>query len=1081
MLLFKYGERLTLSVVKRRLHKRDESKDVLEKVTLIKDIDITTPHRAHIEILFDIHFDQLQRKHAVTNFVELHNAWQKTLDSSELNKKFYQELANWYFWAMPRVEFPEDAEENRDIRNATSLIRLLTRVIFVWFIKEKGLIPKELFDTRTLETLLNYQDTHDSTFYKAILQNLFFATLNQEQDKRAFRRSGQNYNITNLYRYEHLFRVSQENAIEHFKEIPFLNGGLFECLDKPHPTEKTTRGAEKIVRIDGFSDRDDNPLKVPDTLFFSDEQDVDLNEVYGTKNKRYKVKGLIPLLGRYKFTIAENTPITEEIALDPELLGKVFENLLAAYNPETRTTARKQTGSFYTPREIVDYMVDESLKASLSQRVANTLPDATEEDMRTGFDILFAYTEQEHAFTDDEVSKIIEAIAELKILDPACGSGAFPMGILHKLVFILSKLDSENRVWRELQKQKALQDTEDAYNAESKEERRQRLQEIEEAFDLNTSDYGRKLYLIENSIYGVDIQPVAVQISMLRFFISLIVDQNIDKTRENFGIRPLPNLETKFVAANTLIGTEKPQKQLNLFDKSEIARLEKSLQEIRHKHFRARTPQTKRKYRQADKDIRENITALLRTSFGDETAAKQLAQWNPYDQNAKADFFDPEWMFGIQEGFDIVIGNPPYVQLQSNSGQLAQKYKDQLFETFIRTGDIYCLFYEKANQLLKEGGVTCYITSNKWMRAAYGEKLRRYFARQIQPLKLIDVGPGVFEAATVDTNILLFAKNKATETFPGCKLEQKAECSLAEFVQQSSVKISIKPSGERWEISSPFQQVLTLKIERCGTPLKDWDISIYFGVKTGYNKAFIIDGVKKDELVAADPNSADLIKPLLRGRDIQPYKAQFADSWLIATFPTLHFNIEHYPSVRDYLKTFGKRLEQTGEKGCRKKTNHQWFETQDNIAFYQEFEKEKIVWKRIGSIMRFSYDDSGTYCLDSTCIATGEKIKFLVGVLNSKMCLHELFRISPKTGTGDQIISVQALKPLCIPKPNRTQEQAITELVDQILTAKQQNPAADTSKLERRIDLMVYRLYDLTYDEVKIVEPEFALSAEEYQ
>jgi type I restriction-modification system DNA methylase subunit len=254
-------------------------------------------------------------------------------------------------------------------------IRLITRLIFVWFIKEKGLLPDDLFNKARLDLLLNYGDPNDSAYYKAILQNLFFATLNQEmntpdkRDNRKFRHKAaktggrdQHYMIHNVYRYERYFK-NPAQALALFSTIPFLNGGLFECLDKADPDDP-----QKILRIDGFSNRPDNELVVPDFLFFAGEQEVDLNQVYGTTNRRYKVRGLINILDSYKFTITENTPIEEEIALDPELLGKVFENLLAAYNPETETTARKQTGSFYTPREIVNYMVDESLIAYLESK-----------------------------------------------------------------------------------------------------------------------------------------------------------------------------------------------------------------------------------------------------------------------------------------------------------------------------------------------------------------------------------------------------------------------------------------------------------------------------------------------------------------------------------------------------------------------------------------------------------------------------------------------------------------------------------------------------------------------------------------
>ena len=364
MLLFRHGQALTFSLIHRRPSRREGQRDVLEKVSLIKDIDIVTPHRAHVEILTDFSLGELQRAHGVSNVLELHQAWQKTLDSSALNKRFFQELADWYFWAVENVTFPDDAGEDVSVHNATCVIRLITRLIFVWFLKEKGLIPDALFDEAEIARLLRTPtETDDSSYYKAILQNLFFATLNQEMNtptqphRRAFhdtqtreaKRHPSAAEMPALYHYKRYFREPNA-ALRVFETIPFLNGGLFECLGT----------------IDGFSDRDDNPLHVPNELFFAEAHEVALNAVYGTKNKRTTVRGLIHLLNRYKFTIAENTPIEEEVALDPELLGRVFENLLAAYNPETGTTARKQTGSFYTPREVVNYMVDEALLAALT-------------------------------------------------------------------------------------------------------------------------------------------------------------------------------------------------------------------------------------------------------------------------------------------------------------------------------------------------------------------------------------------------------------------------------------------------------------------------------------------------------------------------------------------------------------------------------------------------------------------------------------------------------------------------------------------------------------------------------------------
>ena len=743
LLIFQHGQSLTFAIINRRPSQRDGDRDVLDKVTLIKDIDVATPHRAHLDILADLSLEALYRQHAFTNFLELHQAWQKTLDTSELNKRFFQEIADWYFWAVEKVTFPSasvGAVSNRAVHNATCIIRLLTRLIFVWFLKEKALVPDVLFEENNLSKLLTSLDAQESTYYKAILQNLFFATLNQEMNtseayppdkggrgvRRKFRGEGrQHYNITSLYRYKRYFK-DPEAALRLFESIPFLNGGLFECLDKPDPND-----AKIILRIDGFSDRDDNPLSVPNELFFSEPQAVNLNAVYGTKNSKYTVRGLIHILNRYKFTIAENTPIEQEVALDPELLGQVFENLLAAYNPETGTTARKQTGSFYTPREVVNYMVDESLIAHLTNALnaKGFPPDKGGRGVTTKLRHLLSYNDEPHQFTDTEVEHLITVIDTLKILDPACGSGAFPMGILHKLVFLLGKLDPRNAQWRQRQIDRVQNTITEAEKIDDSVIRESTIEELEaeidsinEAFERNALDYGRKLYLIENCIYGVDIQPIATQIAKLRFFISLIVEQKIDDTRENRGVRPLPNLETKFVAANTLLDVQKPE-QMTLRN-PEIDSKEKALEEVRRRHFTARTPRTKDRYRHRDAELRTEISTLLkRDGFPSETTEK-IASWDPYDQNASADFFDPEWMFGITEGFDVVIGNPPYVR-QEKIKHLKPILKKR-YTCYTGAADLYVYFYERGLQLLSPKGIHTFICSNSWLDVNYGAPLQKY-------------------------------------------------------------------------------------------------------------------------------------------------------------------------------------------------------------------------------------------------------------------------------------------------------------------------------------------------------------------
>jgi adenine-specific DNA-methyltransferase len=300
-----------------------------------------------------------------------------------VTKEFYKKLQNWYYWAMDRVKFPEDykysqdPEKDKEIRNAQNLIRLLTRLIFIWFLKEKGLIPDVLFDENKLKNIVK-DFGKGNNYYNAILQNLFFATLNRPIEERGwaknegFPENRKNFGIKSLYRYEDKFLIPPEKVLELFRDIPFINGGLFDCLDKDN------------IYIDGFSRREEKQAKISDELFFSEEKTVDLSK-YGLSDKA-EVSGLINILKSYNFTTDEATPIDQEIALDPELLGKVFENLLASYDEETATTARKATGSYYTPREIVDYMVEESLREYLKTKV----PEAENE-----LDNLFSYSDEE--------------------------------------------------------------------------------------------------------------------------------------------------------------------------------------------------------------------------------------------------------------------------------------------------------------------------------------------------------------------------------------------------------------------------------------------------------------------------------------------------------------------------------------------------------------------------------------------------------------------------------------------------------------------------------------------------------------
>jgi len=653
------------------------------------------------------------------------------------------------------------------------------------------------------------------------------------------------------------------------KTVPFLNGGLFECLDDKYSN----------TYIDGFSDQmtKGEQLIVPDYLFFGTPEEVDLSTEYGVNNnttKKAAVKGLINILKSYKFTITENTPIEEDVALDPELLGKVFENLLASYNPETKTTARKQTGSFYTPREIVNYMVDESLIAYLKNAVSDWEMDEKQIDDKlhqlASFDAKNPFVENQKLTRD-----IVSALDRCKILDPACGSGAFPMGVLQKMVHMLQKLDPENFIWKEVQIQKVQEETSEVFKTiDDKAEREEKLKEINNAFDqrINDPDYARKLYLIENCIYGVDIQPIATQISKLRFFISLVVDQKSNtKIDENFGIRPLPNLETKFVTANTLIGINK---EANLFTTDTVKDLEKQLKHIRHKLFSARTKDTKLKYRQKDEELRKVIAEELKNQGLPVDSAEKLAKWDPYDQNASSPFFDPEWMFDIAEGFNVVIGNPPFVLLQERIKEevdLVQIKKE--FKVASYKVDLYHLFYEKGIKLLSKDGLLTLISPTNFLLNNYTSELRRLLLES-NLSKVLLIRNSVFEAS-VDTSVFTVVKNKniASEyvTFYNGLVENEKLLKTIKSKIKRDIFISkgfiINPEFDSETIEIINQLNVEKKLGKIAT--------VNFGMQLRNRNIYPEDVIQDKTPV----NLTKYHKKCYTGRDIKEYQVIFDDRY----------------------------------------------------------------------------------------------------------------------------------------------------------------------------------------------------------
>lgn len=978
-----------------------------------------------------------------------------------LTKEFYQELSDWYAWAIKIIRFPNNIDDKDDDAkfNNEGAIRLITRLIFVWFLKQRHLIPEEFFDESYLkENLLKnfkpYQmggllhDRGEVKYYTAILQNLFFAMLNspitaegsKDVAERHFRKLNEqgkpdrsDYDNNKLMRYESYFKNPQLFVDLANRTVPFLNGGLFDCLDEK----------DKGIYYDGFSDSEKSmkSLYIPDFLFFIPETGVDLSIWYNDKRKKaVKVRGLIQILKRYNFTVEENTPFDKEVSLDPELLGKVFENLLASFNPETQTTARKQTGSFYTPREIVQYMVDESLVAHLKRTVG--------EELEPQYRQLMQYSDDDVELTAEQRKSIMQSLYNCKILDPACGSGAFPMGILQQMVHILNRIDPDNSGWKEMMLQKALDETSEAYRNSSSDERKELIADIERSFDesINRPDYARKLYLIENCIYGVDIQPIAIQISKLRFFISLVVDQNTNADpTDNFGIRPLPNLEAKFVAANTLIGLVK--KDASLFDSAEIKAKENELKIAKHKIFGAKTVKTKRKYKNIVNDLRQEIADMLYANgaVGNDEA-RQLASWDMFDQNVSSPFFDSEWMFGVKDGFDIVIGNPPYISYYSNTGSqltiFERKTYVSQYKSITKSNDrinSMNLMIERGLSLLCLNGNLSYIVNKTFSVLPSYINVREYIIKNYKIEYIVqDLSP--FEAI-VDC-IVIGIKNYSYNT------DYKMRLVSPDLKTSKSASISFVRENRLKEFIVSDNITIIKKIEK--QPLKLCNILI---VNRGMNiggcfSSFLSTTCKGKLYRRYLPGTANI--------SYYTYRWEESDGW--AKFDQ---------QIERELKLAGKTLA---------------------LGDPSRYDKPRLFIPESSQTLVAAYCDeeyySGYGLMVGTAVDTNTKsLKYACALLNSKLLTFYALRkeILRKGNKATPHVGVKGLSSIPVPQVSKEQQSLIANIVDKIIDNKKFSNEIAVSTYVSQIDSIIYKLYELTYDEILIVDPQTPIIREEYE
>ena len=1035
MLLLRCEARFSLAVIHRRPHRRNDSRDVLEKVTLVKDVEVKSPHRAHLDILADLALPRMVEERNVASFEDLHRAWEDALDTEELNRRFYRELFEWYERAIEECEFPDDGAGEGSLDR--QVIRLITRLLFIWFLKEKGLVPDDLFTEAFAREVVRDHAPDATNYYRAVMQNLFFATLNTEIGSRAFSaRSQHTHRDFTKYRYRKLL-TDPDGFLARLKKVPFVNGGLFDCLDD---FESVTQGGR---RIDAFTDNVDTQgrgLHVPANILLDPED------------------GLFPLFRRFKFTVEENTPLDQEVALDPELLGRVFENLLAAYNPETRNTVRKATGSYYTPRRIVDYMVDEALAAALTERVEAADGDTSflKDRLRYLLDYQDAFDDAAGLFEPEETAAIVRAIANLRVLDPSVGSGAFPMGALHKLTLALRRLDPQNHHWERFQKELAGERAAAAFESRGQAARDAELLEISSTFEAyRDSDFGRKLYLIQNSIFGVDLQPVACQIARLRFFISLTVEQQgSDDPANNYGIRPLPNLETRIVAANTLIGIA-AKKQITLGEQAiqdHMARLA----HVREMHFNARTRNDKLRLREEDATWRRKLASALEEGGYGHDESQKVAGWDPYSQNVAADWFDPQWMFGVTDGFDVAIGNPPYVRadFQDERHRVTRLIvrSSSLYETLWEKWDLFLPFTERSFKLLREGGVTSLIVSDAFGHAKYALKAREWFLRHARihrvdfysSLKLFD--------AAVHNISYVFQRADPGRNEPMRRLHQTefGEVELLSTARQDSLTERAFVPGELYR-PPPGDTV----------PLSDLCYVSVGMVVHAHEKhapgAFVLDDLVSEAKDKLHP------KPFVEGKHLDrwlPSRNRWLE-WGTRRAPGL-FRRPTFPELYTAgTKLLAQRTPGPDPKVCLDNTLLHF--DASSVGFVPWADLKGIRNRSIGKQARYPGETERTKLPHREKLERASRrfhLKYLLGVMNSSSALEFL--------TAHRRSNVHLYpddwKKLPIPDVPKNRQQPVVRLVDKILDAKARDAQADLESLEDRIDCIVRDHYGFSND-----------------
>ena len=867
----------------------------------------------------------------------IREALEKTFDVEAVTRQFFKEYKQVFDRTLERVEGFGSSEEENESKKLF-VQTLFNRLMFIYFLSRKG--------------WLSFRADRD---YLNALRSDY---LSEEDDDKNFHRDRLRRLFFNGLNNPLSIDIRPASLTLLIGTVPFLNGGLF---DKSASDERTS-------------------VVVPDECVF---------EIFDK------------LFDKFNFTVMESTPFDIEVAVDPEMLGKVFEELV---------TGRHDSGSYYTPRPVVSFMCREALKGFLQGRA----PDLSHEAIAKFVD--------EHDASGIPIAaapSVGEALDEITVVDPACGSGAYLLGMMQELVELqasLYKVRIDNR-----------------------------------------SLYDLKLHIIQRNLHGVDNDEFAVNIAMLRMWLSLSIEY------EGPTPEPLPNLDFKVVLGDSLLGPDpSPENYGDLF-RNHVHSIAGRLSALKKDHMSAQG--------QRKKDLKEEVEAVeweLREALADSTAKEGAVDWRV----RFAEVFD-------RGGFDVALANPPYVQLQRNGGELSKLYEDRKFKSFVRTGDIYYLFYEQGINLLKtQTGLACFISSNQWMRINSGRLLRNLLEAN-NPIKIVNLGSGVFDSVTVNTCVMLV--NRATTQ----SVVRAADVRRATQPFPPSQWTQLYPDdGKPWIILSLSDQNVINKLHSVGTPLREWEIKINRGIVTGYNNAFIIGEATRQALIEEDPKSADIIRPILRGSDIGRYRAELVDNWLVYIpwhFP-LHLDSsirgsspkaeelfeQTYPAVYNHLLWHKKDLSarNKSETGVR----YEWYSLQRwGANYYEEFSKEKIAWGNLNKQAKYSYVGEGVLISAPTTMLTPYN-PYLLAMLNSRLLDWYLKQIGVERDASYYEYKPMFIERLPIPKISVAKQRPFERLVESILAAKESDPSADTVEMERRIDRLVYELYGLSEEEVGAVE-----------